>query len=189
MGCLKENIWRRQKCKKSIKRAKLESLRGKFDDMKLEEGETVAQYVARIEEVVSAIRGVDGLIDDDTILIKVIRTLLPIYAIRVSAIQELRCILENDLTLEVLVGRLTAFELSNFDNYKPENIESAFKAKLSLKDFEETRQKKKKGKVKHVSSNSDIDEEDIEQLEALLARRFHRGKSKFKVTYYLFQLQ
>ena len=59
--------------------------------------------------------------------------MLPIYAIRVSTIQELRCIARNDLTLEGLVGRVTAFELSNFDNYKPENIESAFKAKVSSK--------------------------------------------------------
>ena len=34
--------------------------------------------------------------------------------------------------------------------------------------------------MKYVSSYSNIDEEDIEQLEALLARRFHRGKGKFK---------
>ena len=42
------------------------------------------------------------------------------------------------------------------------------------------KQKKKKRKIKHVSSDSDTDEEDFEQLEALLARRFHRGKGKFK---------
>ena len=72
-------------------------------------------------------------------LSKVLRTLLPIYAIRVFAIQKLRCISGNDLTLEGLVGRLIAFELSNFDNYKLENIEYAFKAKLSLKDSEEIR--------------------------------------------------
>ena len=77
-------------------------------------------------------------------LSKVLRKLLPIYTIRVSTIQELRCIPRNDLTLEGLVGRHTTFELSNFDNYKLKNIESAFKAKLSLKDSEETRQKKKK---------------------------------------------
>ena len=82
--------------------------------------------------------------------------------------------------LKVQFGRLTAFELSNFDNYKLENIESTFKAKLSLKDSEETRQKKKKGKEKHVSSDNDIDEEDIEQLEVLLTRRVHRGKGKLK---------
>ena len=96
----------------------------------MEEGDTISQYVARKKEVVSAIRSVDGLIEDDTMLSKALRTLLLVYAIRVSAIQEIRCILGNDLTLEGLVGRLTNFELSNFDNYKPENIESAFKAKL-----------------------------------------------------------
>ena len=41
---------------KNVQRAKLESLRGKFDEMRMEEGETVAQYVARIKKVVSAIR-------------------------------------------------------------------------------------------------------------------------------------
>ena len=72
-------------------------------------------------------------------LSKVLRTLFPIYAIRMSTIQELRCMLGNDLTLESLVARLIAFELSNFDNYKLENIEFAFKAKLSLKDSKDTR--------------------------------------------------
>ena len=39
---------------KNLQGAKSESLRGKFDDMKMEEGENVALYVARIKEVVSA---------------------------------------------------------------------------------------------------------------------------------------
>ena len=63
---------------------------------------------------------------------KVLRTLLPIYAIRVLDIQEMRCNLKNDITLDALVGRLTAFELDNFDNYAPNpssNFESIFKAK------------------------------------------------------------
>ena len=54
--------------------------------MRIEEGENIAQYVARIK-VVSAIRGATGLIEDDTILRKVLRTLLLFYAIRVSTIQ------------------------------------------------------------------------------------------------------
>ena len=52
---------------KMFKRAKSKSLRGKFDDMKMEEGENIAQYIARIKEVVSAIRGATGHIEDDTI--------------------------------------------------------------------------------------------------------------------------
>ena len=67
------------------------------------------KYVARIKEVVSAIKGAIGQIDDDIVLKKVLRTLLSIYAIKVSVIQELRCILGNNLTLEGLVRRLSAF--------------------------------------------------------------------------------
>ena len=40
----------------NVKRANKESLRGKFDDMKMEEGENAAQYGARMKEVVSTIR-------------------------------------------------------------------------------------------------------------------------------------
>ena len=81
------------------------------------------------------------------------------------------------MTLEGLVGRLTTFELSNFDNLKIENVEYVFKAKLSLKDPKDKRKKK----VKHVSSDSDTNEDDVEDLEALIARIFHRGKGKYKV--------
>ena len=129
--------------------------------MKMEEGENIAQYVSRIIEVVSAIRSVVGHLDDDTALSKVLRTLLPIYAIRVSAIQELRCILEKKLTIEGLVGRLTTIELSNFDNYKPKSLESTFKAKFLLKDSDEKKQRNKR-RIKHVSSVSDIEEEDVD---------------------------
>ena len=53
--------------------------------------------------------------------------ILPIYEIRVSAIQEMRCDPNNDINLDSLVGRLTTFELDNFDNYVPNtnNIESS----------------------------------------------------------------
>ena len=73
---------------------------------------------------------------------KVLRTLPPKYAIRVSDIQELRCIPGNILTLEDLVGRLTNFELDNFDNNLPSrSIETNFKYKLTIDDS--------KGRKKH----------------------------------------
>ena len=49
----------------------------------MEESENVSKYVARIKEVVSAIKGTTGQIDDDTILRNFLRTLLLVYAIRV----------------------------------------------------------------------------------------------------------
>ena len=67
--------------------------------------------------------------------------MLPIYAVRVFDIQEVRCDPNNKIGLDDLVGRVIAFEKDNFDNYVPasKNIESTFEAKLSLKE---------KGKIK-----------------------------------------
>lgn len=44
----------------NVRRAKVESLRGKYDDMRMKEGEHVAQCVNRIKYVVSGIRVVGG---------------------------------------------------------------------------------------------------------------------------------
>ena len=48
----------------------------------------------------------------------------------------MRCDPNNKISLDALVGRLTAFELDNFDNYVPSSkfIKSTFKSKLSLKE-------------------------------------------------------
>ena len=85
------------------------------------------------------------------------------------------------MTLDALVGRLIDFELDNFDNYLPtsKNIESAFEAKLSLK------KKGKKSKSSHSRSDEhEISEEildsDLEVVEALLARKYSKGRGMYK---------
>ena len=57
----------------------------------MREDENIAKYVERIKESVHAIKASRGDIDDITIVSKVLRTLLPIYEIRVFSIQEMRC--------------------------------------------------------------------------------------------------
>lgn len=68
--------------------ARVGSLKGKFDDMRMVEDENIEKYGQRIKEVVAAIKSVGGTIEEDDVVSKVLRTLLPLYAIRVSAIQE-----------------------------------------------------------------------------------------------------
>ena len=148
--------------------------------MKMEEGDNVAQYGARMKELVSTIRSFGGQLQEEKVSRKYLRTLLLIYAIRVSAIQDLRCVPRNTLTFEGIIGRLTAFELSNFDNYKLNNFESSFKAKMIVKYIKKVQTKEKNGKGKHVSSDISTDEDDLDQLEALLSTRFYRGKGKLK---------
>ena len=70
----------------NVRRGKEESLRGQFDQMRMREDKNVAKYVKRIKASVSAIRTSGGEIKEETIVSKILRTLLPIYAIRVSTI-------------------------------------------------------------------------------------------------------
>ena len=70
----------------NVRRVKAKSLRGQFDQMKMRKDENIAKYVERVKANVSAIRASGGEIKDETIVSKVLRTLLPIYAIRVFSI-------------------------------------------------------------------------------------------------------
>lgn len=69
----------------NVKRTKVKSLRGKFDDMKMLENETITQYCVRVKDGVNARRGANGKIEDETLVSNFLRTLLLKYAIRVSA--------------------------------------------------------------------------------------------------------
>ena len=119
----------------NVRRAKFESLRGHFDQMRMREYENIAKYVERIKASVSGIRASGGEIKEAIVVSTILRTFLPIYVVKVSTIQEVRCDPNNKIGSDALVGWLIAFELDNFDNYVPaiKNIESTFEAKLSLK--------------------------------------------------------
>ena len=71
--------------------------------MNMEEDESIAQYSERIKASMNAIKASCGKIDNVTVVRKVFRTLLLVYVIRVSPIQEMRCDLKKNLTLDALV--------------------------------------------------------------------------------------
>lgn len=148
-------------------------LRGNFDEMKIVECENIAQYAGIHKEVVNAIKGADEKISDEILINNVLLNLLHIYAIRVSSIQELRCISGNYLIQDSLVGRLTTFALSNFDNFIAPTIGFSFKSQLVL-------HMSKKKKVKYEESESESSKDDLVNLEALMTRRLPRGNGKYK---------
>ena len=92
-----------------MRRAKEKSLRGQFDQMKMRVDENIAKYVERIKASVSVIRAFGGEIKEETIISKVLRTLLLVYAIRVLAIQERRSEENHNINLDAIVGILIAF--------------------------------------------------------------------------------
>ena len=163
----------------NVRKYKAESLRGQFDQMRMREDENIAKYVERIKASVSAIRASRGEIKEEIVISKVLKTLLLVYAIRVSSIQERRCEENHKINMDAIVGRLTAFELDNYDNYVPasKNIESTFEAKLSLKE--------KGKKIKGIQSDSGEELEEssdshLEVVEALLAKKYSRARGKYK---------
>ena len=131
-----KKIWNRIKTisggDDNVLRDKLEIIRGKFYDMRMMEGENIVQYYIRIKDFFNAILSTNRKIKDEIVISKVLRTLLPINSINIFAIKELRCILDDNLTIEDVVGRLTTFEMPNIDNYKHATIECSFKSKLFL---------------------------------------------------------
>ena len=70
----------------NVLRAKEEILRGKYDEMKMKDVETIMRYFNITKEVVGAIKASRGTINNEEVVSKVLRTLLHIYAIRVYAI-------------------------------------------------------------------------------------------------------
>ena len=91
----------------------------------------------------------------------------------------MRCDPNSTIILDALVGKLTTFELDNYDNYVPssKNIEFSFKAKLSLKDH------CKKSKATSSKSEEETKESldsDLEVVEALFAKKYSKNKGTTK---------
>lgn len=88
-----------------------------------------------------------------------------------------------NVSLDSLVSKLTNFELSNYDNNIPK-IDVAFKASMM---HAPTKRRKETGSSyttitghSHESDNLLFEEQEQDEIEALLARRLPRGKGKYK---------
>ena len=91
----------------------------------------------------------------------------------------MRCDPNSNITLDALVGRLTTFELDNNDNNVPSSkgIESTFEDNILLK------KRSRKSKANQLESEGEIEESfdsDLEVVEALLARKYSKGRGKYK---------
>lgn len=90
------------------------------------------------------------------------RTLFPQYAIRFSAIQELISLSTTNVTLDALIGRLSTFELSSYDNSMPK-IEASFKSSLTLAPSRKGKEISKKSSVCYSNDYESILSEEREQ--------------------------
>jgi hypothetical protein len=72
-----------------VKDAKLQTFRLKFEQLKMNEDETVSKYFLRIEELVNAMKDLGEKFEEPLLVQKILRSLLDKFNPKVSAIDEL----------------------------------------------------------------------------------------------------
>lgn len=90
--------------------AKLINLKYKFDNLRMYDDENIESYIHWVNEIVSAIKGMDGKIEESEVVRKVMLTLPKCYKPKKYAIEESHDI--DKYTLDQLYGSLSAFEIA-----------------------------------------------------------------------------
>lgn len=93
-----------------------------------------------------------------------------------SSIQELIIINKIEISLGALVGKLTAFELSNFDNGQPPKVETTFKASVAPNETQKGREEERTSRYKRELEILYVEED----LEALFTKIIVIRKGKYK---------
>jgi hypothetical protein len=70
-----------------VKDAKLQTYRLKFEQLKMNEDETISKYFLRVEELVNSMKGLGDKFDDSLLVQKILRSLLDKFNPKVSAIE------------------------------------------------------------------------------------------------------
>jgi hypothetical protein len=135
-----------------VKDAKLQTFRLKFEQLKMNEDETVSKYFLRVEELVNAMKGLGEKIEESILIHKILRSLLDKFNPKVFAIEELNDL--KTLSIDQLLGTLTAYEMRiNKDKYITR--EASFK------------------------SDKDTDS-DLDDIEEKFVRRLKKGSGKYQ---------
>jgi hypothetical protein len=135
-----------------VKGAKLQTYRLKFEQLKMNEDETISKYFLRVEELVNSMKGLGERFDDSLLIQKILRSLPDKFNPKVSAIEELNDL--KTLSIDQLLGTLTAYEM-RINKDKSSTREASFKA----------------------DNNTDSEFDDIE---AKFVRRLKKGSGKYQ---------
>jgi hypothetical protein len=107
-----------------VKDVKLQTYRLKFEQLKMNEDETISKYFLRVEELVNAMKGLGEKIEEPFLVQKILRSLLDKFNSKVSAIEELSDL--KTLSIDQILGTLTAYEM-RINKDKSSTREASFK--------------------------------------------------------------
>jgi len=92
-----------------VKDAKLQTHRLKFEQLNMNEDETISKYFLRVDELVNSMKGLGEKIEDVFLVQKILRSLPNRFNPKVYAIEELNDL--NILSIDQILGTLTAYEM------------------------------------------------------------------------------
>jgi hypothetical protein len=92
-----------------VKDAKLQTYRLKFEQLNMNEDETINKYFLRVEELVNSMKGLGEKFEESILVQKILRSMLDKFNPKVSAIEELNDL--KTLSIDQLLGTLTAYEM------------------------------------------------------------------------------
>jgi hypothetical protein len=122
-----------------VKGAKLQTYSLKFEQLRMNEDETISKYFLRVEELVNAMKGLGETFDDSLLIQKILRSLPDKFNPKVSAIEELNDL--KTLSIDQLLGTLTAYEM-RINKDKSSTREASFKADNNAdSEFDEIEEK------------------------------------------------
>ena len=131
-----------------VKEAKLQTYRGQFEQLRMNEDEDIAAYILRVDQLVNTIRGLGEEVEETIVVRKILRTIPKRFNPKIFALEE-RTDLDT-MTVGQLHGTLVAYEM-RIEDEDTSRKEAAFKVSS-----------KQAGKNKSMKDKPTSDESDDE---------------------------
>ncbi|CAM8899884.1 unnamed protein product [Rhodiola kirilowii] len=111
-----------------VRNSRMQAVTTRFEEMKMKESETITEYNTRVLELANEASALGKPIDEERLASKVLRSLPPRFAMKVTAIEEMHDIAK--LKLDELMGSLRTYEINH--DFQPGEVKGiALKADMS----------------------------------------------------------
>ncbi|KAJ3705098.1 hypothetical protein LUZ61_008803 [Rhynchospora tenuis] len=114
-----------------VKKMRLQTLRGEFEALKMQESESVSDYVTRVQAIINQMKRNGEAMSEERVVEKILRSLTGEFENVVCAIEESRDV--EKMSIEDLASSLEVHEQRKKKN-KQETLEEALQAKATLKE-------------------------------------------------------